>query len=265
MEHKILEAVGFKLRDDTEYPHGIIEGYASTFGNVDSVGERVERGAFTKHLPNFLKNGFIAFNHQWEKLPIAMPIEAYEDEIGLFVRGAFHSTPEAQAARTVVRERMDFGKAVRNSIGYQVHKDGRDDESRLLKEIELFEWSVVNVPANPLASLTGAKSGVVSTLGLNEHISEVVSALDVLAGRVRERHDFRTKEGRVLSSANRTRIEDLLPSLMSVHDALKDLLNATAPKTEEEKGWAETHKLYADALTVQQRIRERLIAAGVTP
>ncbi len=259
MEHKMFAAVDLKLRDDSEHPNGVIEAYASTFANWDSVGERPRKGAFSKHLESFLKDGFVALGHDWSGLPIATPIEAYEDDIGLFVRAAFHSTPDAQNVRTVIKERMARGKSVKTSIGYEVLEDEMVEGGRVLNDVKLYEWSIVNVPANQSAIVLGAKSGAVSAFGLNEHIEEVVSALDVLAGRVRDRHDFRTKEGRVLSSANRTRIEELLPSLMSVHDALKDLLNATAPNTE--KGWAETHELRAQTFIIQQRLK----ALGVTP
>lgn len=253
MEHKMLMAAGLKLLEDEKYPNGLIEGYAATW-DVDSMNERIERGAFRKYLGKFLSEGFVAFNHDWQSLPIAMPVDAYEDEKGLFVRAAFHSTAEAQNVRRVAMERMARGLAVKNSIGYEVHADGREQETRILKELELYEWSPVNVPANRAAGATAVKSGVGSALGLNEHISEVVSALGVLEGRVRNRHDFRLKEGRVLSSANRTKIEELLPSLMSVHDALNELLTATAPNTE--KGWAETHQLRAQSLIIQQRLKE---------
>ena len=43
-----------------------------------------------------------------------------QDSVGLKVSGAFHSTEEAQAVRTVVRERLAAGKAVKCSIGYSV-------------------------------------------------------------------------------------------------------------------------------------------------
>ena len=232
MERKVTDIADLKLRDEGA---GSFSGYASTFSNWDSVKERPVRGAFAPHLSDFLKDGFVAIGHSWSALPIATPTVAREDDIGLYVEAEFHTTPEAQAARTVMKERAARGKSLKLSIGYEVLEDEYVEEGRLLKSVKLYEYSLVNVPANQAAIITGIKSGAVSAFGLNEHIEEVVSALDVLAGRVRERHDFRTKEGRVLSSANRTRIEDLLPSLMSVHDGLKDLLNATAPKASEDE------------------------------
>lgn len=259
MERKVLDIADLKLKDDGDYPNGLIEGYAATW-DVDSVNERIERGAFRKHLPKFLSEGFVAFNHDWQSLPVAMPIDAYEDEKGLFVRAAFHSTPEAQNVRRVAMERMARGLAVKNSIGYEVHADGREQETRILKELELYEWSPVNVPANRAAGATGIKSGGVPS-GLNEHISEVVSALDVVAERVRERHDFRKKEGRVLSGSNRQRISALLERLAEVEKDLNDLLTETEMPAK--SGWAETHRLRAETLLIVQRLKG--VGVSVTP
>lgn len=251
MEHKSLKAIELKLLEDEKYPNGVIEGYAATW-DVDSVNERIERGAFHKYLGKFLSEGFVAFNHDWQSLPIAMPVDAHEDDKGLFVRAAFHSTPEAQNVRRVAMERMAQGLTVKNSIGYEVHADGKEQDIRILKDVELFEWSPVNVPANRGAGVLAVKSGAGAAPGLNEHIEEVVSALDVLAGRVRERHDFRTKEGRVLSGSNRQRISVLLERLAEVEKDLNDLLTDTEPANGK---WADTHKLRAETLIIQQRLK----------
>jgi HK97 family phage prohead protease len=75
------------------------------------------------------------------------------------LRGQFHSTPKAQLLRKVIRERLERGKDVAMSIGYQITDDEFDEQKsvRMLKEIELFEVSVVSVPANPLARLASVK------------------------------------------------------------------------------------------------------------
>ncbi len=255
MERKVLDIADLKLKDDGA---GSFSGYASTFANWDSVKERPTRGAFVKHLPDFLKDGFITRSHDWS-VSIGTISSAYEDEIGLLIEADFHSTPAAQEARTIMKERMARGKSVKLSIGYEVMADEFVEEGRLLKEIKLYEVAHVTVPANQSAIVLGAKSGVGSAPGLNEHIEEVVSALDVLAGRVRDRHDFRTKEGRVLSGSNRQRISTLLERLAEVQDDLNKLLADTDPV--KGTGWAETHELRAQTFIIQQRLK----ALGVTP
>jgi len=156
LSHKECIDADFKILDDG--PHGSFSGYASVFGNTDRQNEVVIPGAFSKTLPAFLKDGFGALNHEWASLPIATISEAREDSRGLYVKGEFHSTPDAQAARTIVRERLERGKSVGLSIGYKVTDDEFKEGSRHLKEVDLFEVSLVSVPANAEAQVEGIKS-----------------------------------------------------------------------------------------------------------
>lgn len=226
MEYKYFDAQ-FKVSGDGS---GSLKGYASTFANWDSVKERPTKGAFTPHLADFLKDGFIAVGHDWAALPVATPSEAHEDDIGLFLAADFHSTPMAQAARTVTTERIERGKSVKLSIGYEVLADEYVPEGRLLKEIKLYEVSLVTVPANPLASVTGAKGVPLAT-----HSDAVLAAVDELKARMVGLRDLRMKEGRVLSESNRKRIFSLKEALAAVLTDLDELLRATEPNTEKAK------------------------------
>jgi HK97 family phage prohead protease len=241
MEHKMQAADGLKFIESVDSPNGEFSTYASTFENWDLVGERPVKGAFTPHLASFLKDGFIALGHSWDALPIAYPLEAYEDDHGLYLRAAFHSTPEAQKARTVLQERLAQGKSAKTSIGYSVLKDEQTDEGRLLKEIKLHEVSIVNVPANPLANILASKAAV-SALPLEMHSETVVSAVEELKGRFVANHAARLKEGRVLSDKNRKRI-------MALIEELQALMSESEPK-----GDPETIKqLMIDALLMDAR------------
>jgi HK97 family phage prohead protease len=241
MEHKMQAADGLKFVESAESPNGEFIAYASTWSNWDLVGERPVKGAFAPHLEAFKTDGFIALGHSWDALPIAYPLEAYEDEHGLFLRAAFHSTPEAQKARTVLQERLAQGKSAKTSIGYSVLKDEQTDEGRLLKEIKLHEVSIVNVPANPLANILASKAAV-SALPLELHSETVVSAVEELKGRFVANHAARLKEGRVLSDKNRKRI-------MALIEELQALMSESEPK-----GDPETIKqLMIDALLMDAR------------
>jgi HK97 family phage prohead protease len=240
MEHKTLNLSDAVITDtDT----GEIAGYASTY-DWDSTGEKVMPGAFTEHLSDFLTHGFVAAGHDWTT-PIGVPIEAYEDEKGLFVRARFHSTQHAQDIRRVIRERMDAGKSARLSIGYEVLQDEQSDEGRLLKKLRLHEWSYVTVPANGAAMVLASKSGEVSTLGFNEHAEAVVSAVEAFAERAVSRHDFRTKDGRVLSTANFATLEQAYQSIGKVLESAR-----RAPPEDSEKHMVEIERLRADWLRI---------------
>lgn len=222
-ERKLIARFDMKLLDDSAT--GGFEGYVSVFGNEDSYGDVVEAGAFKETLPDFINNGFIAVGHDWAGLPVATVVEAFEDETGLFMRCQFHSTEAAQAARTVVKERMARGKTVGLSIGYEVleyvivkPEDGSWRYKRRLVKLKLYEGSIVTVPANALAGVTDAKSG----LSLEDHAAAALAAVAGVVERFGSLADLKRKEGKVLSPTNRERLAKL-------HAGIGDLLAATEP------------------------------------
>src|SRR5208282_2804894 len=137
--------------------------YMAAFGNVDRGGDIIDAKAFA-NLSEYNRSGWIGVNHDMERLPVAYPIEATQDSKGLLIRGKFHSTPDGQACRTVVKERKAAGKAVFGSIGYKVNPNGASYEGanggqvRRLKSVSLYEASFVNLPMNPDAEVISAKS-----------------------------------------------------------------------------------------------------------
>lgn len=168
-----------------------LRGAASTTGNMDRTGDVILPGAFKKTLASFLANGFVAVGHDWDGLPVAMPTSAKEVGNQLVCEAKFHSTDEAQDARTVCMERLEAGLSVGLSIGFMIDwnegyayfpsgkelldwcKESGYDMSlfdvkgitaykgfcRAIKNVaELFEFSIVTVPANPNAIASDVKS-----------------------------------------------------------------------------------------------------------
>lgn len=248
MEHKTCGNAQIKIFDQRDgKSFGRIAGYASTWDNWDRVMEKPARGAFAKSLDKFMRDGFIAVGHDWTLLPVATPDLGKEDNIGLYLEADFHSTPFAQEARTISTERIERGKSVSFSIGYEV-KDAQEVEiddptlneqgitkGRILTEINLFEVSLVNVPANPLATATGIKSMLQASMAMDAHSEVVQAAIEGYVQRLTGLSGTRTKEGRVLSSQNRTKLSDLHASLADVMQAIEELLAATEPKAPEEE------------------------------
>jgi HK97 family phage prohead protease len=155
LQRKMCDLAEFKLTDEG---NGGFSGYGSVFSVLDRQGEIVAPGAFTDTLPQFEKEGFIAVSHDWDRLPVGSIKACRQDEKGLWIDAEFHSTPEAQACRTYVRERLQRGKSVGLSIGYWVRDDERTKDGRLLKQLDLAEVSVVTIPANPAAGAARAKA-----------------------------------------------------------------------------------------------------------
>jgi HK97 family phage prohead protease len=224
MERKTLD---FQIKAfDNE--SGELTGYGNVSGIVDRADEIVERGAYVD-LDQLVKDGFSAVGHNWFGLPIGTLEEAREDDKGLFVRIKFHSTREAQDARTVVRERLERGKSVGLSIGYDVLESKRETrdgkEVRILSKIRVFEVSVVTIPANQESLVVAAKhQNDLSGVTLEKHAETVVSMVEALAKRASDKAAFRQSEGRDLSETQKSRIAELVTQLGAASDSLSSLI-----------------------------------------
>lgn len=147
---------------------GYIEGYASTFGNVDGVGDRVLRGAFTKTIREAVPAGKVSlqtkhFVHGGDLMQsVGVVVDAQEDDKGLWVRAEFDEDEMSQAVRGKVAARLGKNRPVALSIGYRVVKarETIEDERIVfeLAELKLHEVTLTLNPANEEALIGVAKS-----------------------------------------------------------------------------------------------------------
>lgn len=139
-----------------------LEGYASTFGNVDRGGDVVSKGAFRKTIREAVKRGGVPLldghDHRSARNIIGTITSATEDERGLWIRAKLSSEPRAQQIARLVNE----GHARKMSIGYQVVKShqGTVDDRLVthLDEVKLLEVSVVGLPMNDEAEIVQVKN-----------------------------------------------------------------------------------------------------------
>jgi len=157
MKNKNIRFRNFEIKEHKEDDSGnlIIKGYGAVFGNIDSYGDVIEKGAFEKTLRE--RKGRIAFCYQHDiHNPIGKINKISEDEHGLPMEIMLSSSE--QGIITKVKE----GILNEMSIGYRTVnsksevRDGKEVE--LLTEIKLFEVSLVTVAANPLAVITDMKT-----------------------------------------------------------------------------------------------------------
>lgn len=132
-----------------------ISGYGAVFGNVDSYGDIIERGAFVKTLSE--RAGRIAFCYQhdiWNPIGKIESIE--EDNTGLKL------TVKLSAAEHDIQTKVKEGILKEMSIGYRTINSKSEiregNEVNVLTEIKLIEVSLVTVAANPLAVIEKMKS-----------------------------------------------------------------------------------------------------------
>lgn len=148
---------------------GVVEGYAATFDRErDVYGDVILKGAFTRTLVEWREKGSdgiyipLLFDHNTSdpEYNIGRVVDAYEDETGLFVRAEFDAdNHKAQYVRKLAQE----GRLYQFSFAYGI-KDAAEiqlDGSYAfeLRDLDLFEVSLVQIPANQHAIVTGIKSG----------------------------------------------------------------------------------------------------------
>ena len=133
------------------------EGHGSIFGNEDLGGDVVLPGAFKRSLAKHRKADSWP-QMFWMHDPSRVPgkwLSMKEDDDGLKVKGTLAETPLGDEIHTLLT--MDAVRGL--SIGYRtIDSDFDEDGRRLLKEIELWEVSIVSLPMNPLAQVAHAKS-----------------------------------------------------------------------------------------------------------
>ena len=155
IQHK---TVAFKV-DSIDFEGRTFEGHAAVFGNVDLGGDIIHPGAFTKTLNERGGKIKLLWQHDLSE-PLGRPLELAEDNAGLFVKGIISDTRRGRDALALLRD----GAINEMSIGYETVKGGTDyskaddgQSVRNLREVKLWEVSIVTLAMNPEAQITALK------------------------------------------------------------------------------------------------------------
>jgi HK97 family phage prohead protease len=145
------------------------EGYGAYFGNVDSYGDVIAKGAFSQTLKDAKKSGvypaMLLQHGNWlggdDNMPVGVWDKMSEDDKGLVVEGVLADTQRGKDAYTLLK--MEPRPAITGlSIGFRVKEmvlgTKPKEPRRTLTAVELFEVSLVTFPANDKARVTGVKS-----------------------------------------------------------------------------------------------------------
>lgn len=150
------EYKSFKFELESADESGEFSGYAAVFGNKDSGGDIIEKGAFSKTIREDFDRIKILSQHTDCELPIGKPLELREDDKGLFIRGKISDTAKGRDIQTLMKD----GVLNELSIGYDAVEFDYDSEQgvRQLKEIKLWEVSIVTWAMNDQAKIDEVKS-----------------------------------------------------------------------------------------------------------
>jgi HK97 family phage prohead protease len=195
---------------------GVFEAYVSVWDNVDSYGDVMRKGAFSKTLEEWKAKGApipVLWSHRTDDpdMNIGHVIEAKEDDRGLLVKAQIDL--ESPNGATVYRL-MKGGRVREFSFAYSVTdgsaqtKDGNSFYE--IRGVNLYEVGPTPVGANPATEL----------LDLKARVDEVA---------------HQTKAGRVLSAANESAIREALDQVEGIAATLKSVLPADDSEADEDQ------------------------------
>ncbi len=151
---------------DAEGDTGFISGLMSVFSNVDQGSDIVHPGAFAKTIQE--KRGVVPFllDHNPRK-PAGYSTTMKETDKGLYYEAELPLfDPEVKQRYELAKLSLKLKTSMGNSFGYyavkydfeNVETDGGAMMVRNLREVKLFEGSLVTFPMNEAAGVTDAKS-----------------------------------------------------------------------------------------------------------
>lgn len=137
---------------------GVLQGYASLFGETDTGGDMVMAGAFTKSLAGLSAAGRgvkMLWQHDPSQ-PIGVWDEVREDGKGLWVKGRVLTDVEKGREAKAL---LDAGAIDGLSIGYRTVRATKGAKGvRQLHELEIWEVSVVTFPMLVTARVDATKA-----------------------------------------------------------------------------------------------------------
>lgn len=200
LEHKILplDISEMKAVGDGWF----VAGMASTFmGAPDSYGDVVAKGAFAESL-KARPNVPLLWQHQQDE-PIGKTVSLSENDQGLFGHWTLVPTPTGRKAHQLLDAELVAGL----SIGFVTKEfEYTQDDVRVLKVVDLYEVSLVTIPANAAAVVTSFKTAVPFTT-LLEQAGEVLRATVREAKALRDRR-VATNRARPLNDQHTQAIGD---------------------------------------------------------
>lgn len=208
---------------------GTVSGYASTFDrDPDAYGDVIAKGAFAKSLERWAQVGKpvpLLYGHSVEdpEYNIGKVTRIEEDEKGLYVEAEFDAdNPKAQYVRKLVRE----GRLYQFSFAFDCTdwadvklEDGT--KARELRELDIFEVSLVQIPANQHAEVTDVKDAPAETKSgrrnssadiaelesIREHVGAINSIIDGLLAE--EAHETQADEPKANADEREANADEL--------------------------------------------------------
>jgi len=179
MEHKYKEFPMQKSEGDA----GTISGYFSTYDRIpDSYGDVIAKGAFTETIQKRKESGHpfpLCWNHDLNMIIGSVdPVDIEDTDKGPMMTAKFFNSELAQEKREIVKSGVVF----QFSYAYDILEAGPTEledgtKANELRKLDLFEISIVPIPANQNAVMTDIKAGRRNSKSDEDKIRQAISLL----------------------------------------------------------------------------------------
>ena len=223
MEHKYKE---FEVKSAEDA--GTISGYFSTYDREpDSYGDVIAKGAFTETIKAREDSGHpfpLCWNHDLDQ--IIGKVDTIEDtEKGPLMTASFFDTSLAQEKRAIVKSgvvyQFSFAYDVLEAAPVELEDGTKANE---LRKLDLFEVSIVPIPANQNAVMTAVKAeepevkaGRRNSAKDADAIREAITLLQGVLGELEDIND----EGKDDAKANGSAPEEQKQSNPEIEELMK--------------------------------------------
>ena len=227
MEHKYKEFALIKSADEA----GKISGYFSTYDRIpDAYGDVIAPGAFTDTIQKRKESGQpfpLCWNHDLDQIIGSVdPEDIIDTDKGPLMTASFFDTPLAQEKRELVKS----GVVYQFSFAYDVLEAGPTEieegvKAYELKKLDLFEISIVPIPANQNAVVTDVKSGKRNSKKDADAIKQAITLLQGVLGELEEAEDPEDGEDGAKANAAAEELEPSNPTkdrLLKYIDSLRE-------------------------------------------
>ena len=206
-EHKLFT----KMSDFSVNDGGMIEGYVTTYGNVDDAGDVIMKGAFDEV---DLSNVIMLYSHNYEEVPIGKwELELKQD--GIFGKGILNL--KQQKARDVY-EAIKFGTITGLSVGFCAYGDGLEHNDHggynIYKVAKLIEVSPCVLPANDKARIERIKNST----QINKNMYNKTSISDFLEARGYTEEEISEFENKYNVELNKDIYDAILDKVFEILD-----------------------------------------------
>lgn len=261
VEYKAAPSFVFGIDDRT------VTGVFAVHGTIDDGGDRSHPGLFGDGTVNGRKRTVFLWQHDATQPPTAKINRVFEVMRTDLPAPVLLYAPDASGGVAVERTYLDTprgneilaglkaGAITEMSYAYDPKQwdfeeiETREFPIRNLYKADLLDISDVAWGMNPATSADGAKQ-----MPLEIEHQTVHAAVAAYTQRLQALASLRAKEGRVLSGANRKRIEDAIEAISSARDALKALLDLSEPEKNHPDLRRASQAAYREWTDLQRRI-----------